>query len=70
MRCDEHLEDDVKSLCDTHRALKPRGEALLGVPQHRWLWSELAAKCRSVGFGAVVDTSFVFGLVPLMAAQT
>jgi SAM-dependent methyltransferase len=84
--CDvlEHLEDDVKSLREIHRALKPGGGVLLSVPQHPQLWSEadiaahhrrrykpreLSAKCRGVGFEVVVDTSFVFSLLPLMATQ-
>ena len=84
--CDvlEHLEDDVKSLHEIHRALKPGGGVLVSVPQHPLLWSEadvaahhhrryepreLAAKCRNVGFQVVVDTSFVFSLLPLMAIQ-
>jgi SAM-dependent methyltransferase len=84
--CDvlEHLDDDVKSLREIHRALKPGGGILLSVPQHPRLWSEadvaahhrrryepreLAAKCRNVGFEVAVDTSFVFSLLPLMAIQ-
>jgi len=84
--CDvlEHLEDDVRSLREIHRALRTGGGVLLSVPQHPRLWSEadvaahhrrrykpgeLAAKCRNIGFEVVLDTSFVFSLLPLMAAQ-
>lgn len=84
--CDvlEHLDDDVKTLREIRRALKPGGGALLTVPQHPALWSEadvfachkrryrrdeLAAKCRQVGLEVVLDTSFVVGLLPLMMLQ-
>jgi SAM-dependent methyltransferase len=84
--CDvlEHLDDDVKALRETHRALKPGGGALLTVPQHPLLWSEvdvlahhqrryrrgeLSEKCRQAGLQVVVDTSFVISLLPLMMAQ-
>jgi SAM-dependent methyltransferase len=84
--CDvlEHIGDDVKSLAEIKRALKPGGGALLTVPQHPLLWSqadvfachqrryrrgELAEKCRQAGLQIVVDTSFVFSLLPLMLVQ-
>jgi SAM-dependent methyltransferase len=84
--CDvlEHLNDDVKALREIHRALKPGGGALLTVPQHPLLWSEvdvfshhqrryrrgeLSEKCRQAGLRVVLDTSFVISLLPLMMAQ-
>jgi SAM-dependent methyltransferase len=80
----EHLRDDVKALGEINWALKPGGYALLTVPQHPMLWSdadvlarhqrryrrgELAAKCSTVGLQVVMDTSFVFSLLPVMMAQ-
>jgi len=80
----EHVDGDVNALAEILRALKPGGGAILTVPQHPLLWSqadvlachkrryrrgELAEKCRQVGFEITVNTSFVFGLLPLMAAQ-
>jgi SAM-dependent methyltransferase len=80
----EHIEEDEAALSEIHRALKAGGVALLGVPQHPWLWSwaddygkhkrryrrrELADKCRRAGFDVIFQTSFVTSLLPLMAAS-
>jgi SAM-dependent methyltransferase len=79
----EHIDDDVHILAEMHRAIKPRGGALITVPQHRWLWSAaddyaehkrrysrsaLLAKLSATGFGVRRMTSFVSFLLPAIAA--
>ena len=80
----EHVDKDEAALAEVRRALKPGGVALLAVPQHPFLWSkadeygrhkrrygrrELADKCRRVALAVEFETSFVTGLLPLMAAS-
>ncbi len=35
----EHLDDDLKALCELKRVCKSKGIILLTVPAHQWLWS-------------------------------
>jgi len=35
----EHLNDDVKAMDKLKKMLKPRGQIILTVPAHQWLWS-------------------------------
>lgn len=37
----EHLPDDYKAVSEFHRILSAEGLAVLTVPAHRWLWSDL-----------------------------
>ncbi len=77
----EHIEDDEKVIAEIFRALKPGGFALIAVPQHMWMWSdvdnqachvrryrryELQEKMINEGFKIVRTTSFVSFLLPLM----
>lgn len=36
----EHMEDDIQTLREFHRVLRPGGRLLLAVPAYRFLWSE------------------------------
>ena len=80
----EHIDEDEVALAQMHRALRPRGGLLLTVPQHPWLWSgaddfadhrrryrrhELVERVRRAGFEVERVTSFVFLLLPAMAAS-
>jgi SAM-dependent methyltransferase len=80
----EHIDDDEAALRSLFRALKPGGQALITVPQHRWLWSaadsfachcrrysakQLHAKLRQAGFAIERSTSFVSLLLPAMLAS-
>lgn len=78
----EHIDDDARVLQEMHTALRPRGVAVLSVPQHRWLWSaqddaahharryargELECKLLAAGFDVLWSSSFTTLLLPLMA---
>ncbi len=80
----EHIDDDVVVLANIRKALKPGGVAIISVPQHRFMWSELdelvhhkrryarsdlLAKVEASGLQVVFRTSFVFALFPLMLAK-
>jgi SAM-dependent methyltransferase len=75
------VDDDVRALRAIRSVLRPGGELLLSVPQHRWLWSqadefaghrrrytreELAAKLQSAGLEVVWSSSFTTLTLPLM----
>jgi SAM-dependent methyltransferase len=77
----EHIEDDRRAIEQVLRALRPGGQALVTVPQHRVLWSEedvtarhhrryarteLEDKLRQAGFRIELRTSFVCFLLPAM----
>jgi ubiquinone/menaquinone biosynthesis C-methylase UbiE len=79
----EHVDQDDRALAAMFRAATPGGGIVLTVPQHPWLWSaaddfgkhvrrytrrELVAKVEASGFSVERVTSFVFLLLPLMAA--
>lgn len=76
----EHIPDDIGALRAMHRLLRPKGFALITVPQHMWLWSgadnlalhqrryqrgELERKLRETGFEVALSTSFNTLLMPL-----
>lgn len=80
----EHIEADQLVLSHLWQALRDRGQLLITVPQHRWLWSgsddyahhvrryssaELRRKLQAAGFRINYQSSFVSLLVPLMALQ-
>ena len=80
----EHIEEDGVVLSQIFSALKPGGYLIMTVPQHQWLWSvvdeyshharrysssDLHRKVQEVGFQIVRSTSFITGLLPLMAAS-
>lgn len=80
----EHIEEDEKVLENMRHALKQGGGLLLTVPQHPWLWSradelachkrrykreQLSSLLRHLGFDILLDTSFMFVLLPLMLLQ-
>jgi SAM-dependent methyltransferase len=80
----EHVEEDEIVLAEMARAVKPGGGALITVPQHPQLWSDvddfsrhrrryrrsdLRTKLERAGFGIVRLTSFVTLLLPAMAAS-
>ncbi|MFA5401192.1 MAG: class I SAM-dependent methyltransferase [Dehalococcoidia bacterium] len=79
----EHIEDDVKALCEIHRALRPGGYLILTVPAYQSLWSRhddtshhirryskkaLMAKLEHSGFSVSRVTFFMFFLFPLLAS--
>lgn len=78
----EHIEDDDRVLREMYASCRPGGGIIVTVPQHAWLWSyrdefanhvrryrrpDLLRKIRSAGFERTWATSFVTGLLPLMA---
>lgn len=78
----EHIDDDVLTLRQIHKALHVDGLLVLTVPQHPWLWSpvdeyacherrydatSLHRKLRDAGFQILRSTSFVTLLLPAMA---
>ena len=80
----EHIEEDEKVIENIRNSLKPSGGVILTVPQHPWLWSEadeaachkrrytrkqLSAILIDYGFDILLDTSFMFFILPLMMAQ-
>lgn len=80
----EHIEEHEKVIENLRMALKPNGGVILTVPQHPWLWSEadeaahhkrrytrkqLSSMLRDHGFTILLDTSFMFFLLPLMLMQ-
>lgn len=77
----EHIEADYLVLEQIYQALKPKGNLILTVPQHPWLWSqaddhachvrryqsqELKKKVQQAGFRIIKMTSFISLLLPLM----
>jgi SAM-dependent methyltransferase len=80
----EHIREDEDVLAEIRAALKPRGGAMIAVPQHPWLWSpaddaafhqrryargELEAKLERTGLRVLHSTSFNALLLPLMMAS-
>ena len=78
----EHIEDDAGALRGIHSAVRTGGGAVLLVPQHPRLWSktdelahhvrryrrdELVQKVEATGFRVVAASSFVTGLLPVLA---
>jgi ubiquinone/menaquinone biosynthesis C-methylase UbiE len=78
----EHFEDDHALLCELRRVLKPRGELVVNVPHHPWLWSphdavlhhkrryargELQRKLVAAGFRVERERGFNFLLLPPIA---
>lgn len=77
----EHVEEDDEVLAGMFSAARPRGGALVLVPQHPRLWSamdevahhrrrytrrELESKARAAGFEVAAVSSFVSTLLPVM----
>lgn len=80
----EHIEEDQRVVQNMRFALKPGGGLMLTVPQHPWLWSkvdeqachkrrykrkQLSSQLQQEGFDILLDTSFMFLLLPLMLMQ-
>jgi SAM-dependent methyltransferase len=80
----EHIEEDKLVIKSIHQALKPGGGLILTVPQHPWLWSitddiachkrrykrkQLSLLLRQEGFEILINTSFMFFLLPIMLIQ-
>lgn len=80
----EHIQEDELVIENMRQSLKPGGGLILTVPQHPWLWSkvdeiachkrrykrkQLSSLLRRQGFEILVDTSFMFFLLPLMLLQ-
>jgi SAM-dependent methyltransferase len=80
----EHIEEDTKVIENMRASLKPKGGLLITVPQHPWLWSkadelayhkrrytrhQLRTLLQQHDFHILLDTSFMFFLLPLMLAQ-
>lgn len=78
----EHIEEDEDVLREMYAACRTGGGIIVTVPQHPWLWSyrdefashvrryrraDLLEKMHKAGFGRTWATSFVTGLLPLMA---
>lgn len=76
----EHIEDDVATMKECHRLLKPGGILLVTVPAHQWLWSlhdvalhhfrrysykQLQEKLRLSGFEILEGSHFVTLAVPV-----
>jgi len=77
----EHIEDDVAAILNIYKMLNKEGVAIITVPQHMFLWSnldeivkhkrrysrrELVTKLQENEFETSYVTSFVFVLFPLM----
>lgn len=77
----EHIEDHDTVAREILAALKPGGVFLVAVPQHQFLWSykdvavhhvrrysrkEMRQVLERAGFEIVLDTSFVFLLLPFL----
>jgi SAM-dependent methyltransferase len=77
----EHVDRDDLVLASMYRAARPRRGAMILVPQHPRVWSEmdtiahherrysrreLVSKARAAGFGVELVTSFVATLLPAM----
>jgi SAM-dependent methyltransferase len=80
----EHIVEDELVIKNMIQSLKPVGGLILTVPQHPWLWSkvdemachkrrykrkQLSSLLRAQGFEILLDTSFMFFLLPLMLMQ-
>lgn len=80
----EHIEQDTLVLQRLYSAVRRGGGALIAVPQHPWLWSdvddrslhvrryrrdELVRLLRCNGFEVVRTTSFVSLLLPILMAS-
>lgn len=80
----EHIDEHEDVIKNMRQSLKPGGGLILTVPQHPWLWSkvddiahhkrrytrkQLSSLLRQHKFDILLDTSFMFFLLPLMAVQ-
>lgn len=80
----EHIEEHELVLKNLRNSLKPQGGVIFTVPQHPWLWSrvddeachkrryrqkELSSLLQQFGFDILLDTSFMFFLLPIMLMQ-
>ncbi len=80
----EHIEDDIGSLSQIHRALKPGGYLLVTVPAYPFLWgppdtaafhkrrytrNQLSSRLRSAGFKVDRLTFFNSFLFPLLVVS-
>lgn len=78
----EHIDNDEKALLEISLALKPKGNLILTVPAHKFLWSyfdidshhkrrysktELVAKLERNGFTIKRISFYMFFLFPLLA---
>lgn len=80
----EHIDEHEEVIQNIYQSLKPEGGAILTVPQHPWLWSQvddlahhkrrytrkqLSKLLQQQGFTVLMDTSFMFFLLPVMMLQ-
>jgi 2-polyprenyl-3-methyl-5-hydroxy-6-metoxy-1,4-benzoquinol methylase len=81
----EHIEDDNLALSNIYQMLKPRGEIILTVPSHQWLWNrddaiaghkirytkkELVERLEANGFEIVTKRYFFISILPLLYLRT
>lgn len=77
----EHIDSDTQVARAIFQALRPEGHAIISVPQHMFLWSELdrraghvrrygvrelERKLEAVGFAIEMKTSFLTVLLPAL----
>lgn len=77
----EHIDEDELVIKNIRNALKPGGGLIITVPQHQFLWSyldeiachrrrysskQLSQLLKMNGFEILLNTSFMFFLLPLM----
>lgn len=81
----EHIEDDALALQNVHKMLKSRGEIVISVPAHMWLWNrddsiaghkrrytkgQLVDLLNQAGFTIVQTRYFFISILPLLYLRT